>query len=303
MCCNPGIIAPILIGLDVEWNWGTVLVLAIVSAVVALRIWERAIRVRAHAWPVAQGVIDSASVQKSSSKRTRWVVRLNYSFAAFGMRYTGRYSRIFFYEDDAEECQRAFQGSSVLVHHSPRWPALSLMLDDDVDRLLQSRPPEAPPLPPEALQAVGVPWLKKLLAYPLMAFAAAGFVLSLYVHIASWFGRIVLPESWFLLLHLGIFVVFVPALLLMPQQSKRRHGQNQMPALLGKLMTVTLVYALANFALFMVTTATQHNHPTPAVEWRGFSGHWMVFYLWSFAFLYAGVHPKQPQPANPPSLN
>jgi hypothetical protein len=269
----------------------------LVFLIVVLRVWERGVLTRARGWPVAQGPIDSVSIQKYSSKqRTRWVTRLNYSFAAFGKRYTGRYSRTFAYQDEAEDYQRRLQERSIPVHHSSRWPALSLVLDDDVDRLLQSYPAQPSTPPFDAWQPVKTSWWKKVVGYPLMIYAAAGFSLSLYVHIASWFGRVVLPQSSFFLLHVGIFVAFFPALLLTPKSGKRRRDdQDRMPVPLARLMKVSLIYAVANFAVFMISVARHDRELAPAVQWRGFSGHWMAFYLWSFAFLYAALHPRQSQ--------
>jgi len=47
---------------------------------------------------------------------------------------------------------------------------------------------------------------------------------------------------------------------------------------------------MLNFAIFILRTADQQQHGAP--PWRGFSGHWMLFYLVSIAMLYLGTHPK-----------
>ena len=208
--------------------------------------------------------------------------------------YIGRVSKRFRYLDDAEEWVRDLQGRALPVHYSPLWPGLSRVLDEDLATLHNSRLPQAPAAVLEATEAANVSLFRKVLAYPFMALAAAGFCLSVYVHLGSLLGKIVLPESWFTVMQVGVFVAFFPALLLLPKQKiRRRSDVPSTPGFLGSLMIATLAYALANFAIFMVTLARHHNQTTRLMEWRGFSGHWMLFYSWSFAFLYAAAHPAR----------
>jgi hypothetical protein len=226
-----------------------------------------------------------------------WMARLDYSFSVRERRYTGRYSRKLSYQDDAEEFIRDLQGKQLLIHHSPRWPVLSMAFQDDVEALLLTRTPEPPADPGRvAPQPKPVPLPKKLLAYPLMLFALVGFLTSLYVHIGTWFGQILLPEVWQLRLHIGIFVPFLAAILLAPRKPRRRRdGGFALDGFVGAAMIVVFVYAMANFVLFLLNTALNHSHATRLQEWRGFSGHWMLFYFWSFGFLYTAVQPAPPR--------
>ena len=55
-------------------------------------------------------------------------------------------------------------------------------------------------------------------------------------------------------------------------------------------------YAIVNFALFFLRTSGQPHPPPPDSVWRGFSGHWMLFYcagltVATTAFLH-GVEPS-----------
>ena len=51
-----------------------------------------------------------------------------------------------------------------------------------------------------------------------------------------------------------------------------------------------LVYAGINFAIFMYNVQTGKVAATPEpMEWRGFSGHWMIFYFAAFAILYSAA--------------
>lgn len=173
-------------------------------------------------------------------------------------------------------------------------PALSLILDDDLEPLLNSSPPE-PAQPADLPGVASVPWTRKLIAYPCMAIAAAGFLVSLYVHVASWTGRIVLPQTWFLGLQVGAFVPFVAALILTPK-TRRRGEVSRVPDALGKQMIATLAYWFFNLALLLFASAGHHGKADDLHEWRGFSAVWMFFYSWSFAFLYADLRrPSNPQ--------
>ena len=48
-------------------------------------------------------------------------------------------------------------------------------------------------------------------------------------------------------------------------------------------------YAAVNFLLYMTTVGFGHAGDPTAQDWRGFSGHWMVFYSASLAILYSAA--------------
>ena len=148
----------------------------------------------------------------------------------------------------------------------------------------------------------------------LIAIAAlVGFVLSLAVHISALSGIDVsahLPFVW--LLHVGIFVVFVPFVL----SSRKYLGTKPtfsevraaFPGWAIAVFIAIFAYALVNFLIFMA--ATEGGSPSirdgkyvldshgkvirelteaeyfsfKANELRGFSGHWLVFYFAPFAY-------------------
>lgn len=141
---------------------------------VLLGVAERIIRGRAVSWPVAEGKIDSAPIEEFKGKRHHWTVRLNYSFLVYGKRYTGRYSRRFDYEDEAQSWAHHLQGKTVLVRHSPKWPPLSLILDGDLESVLNPSPPE-PAQPADLPGVASVSLTKKLLAYPVWRLPPRGF--------------------------------------------------------------------------------------------------------------------------------
>ena len=124
------------------------------------------------------------------------------------------------------------------------------------------------------------------LLLPLMAYAALGLLLSLVVHVLSFVGIQAGGTGLFFALHVGIFPLWLPVMLLANKMSGGARRNFWKAALSGcpvwmKYMTYGFfIYALVNFALFvvMMPTGKQNGGAPPASVWHGFSGHWMAFY-------------------------
>jgi len=154
-----------------------------------------------------------------------------------------------------------------------------------------------------------------------LGFAAlTGLVLSAIAHVCALAGIDVaerVPSVW--LLHVGIFLVFFPLVFSSRKVFGKRPSLADMRALVpGRVYAVGLaifIYAMVNFALFLVATeggnpaieAGQYvlkNHgrlireltfaeyeALRANELRGFSGHWLFFYFVPFAYFMFGKRP------------
>jgi len=98
-------------------------------------------------------------------------------------------------------------------------------------------------------------------------------------------------------LHIGIFVVWIPTVLLARRFTR---GVNRKDfwkiALIGcpkwmrQALYVIFGYAILNFLYFFAMTVNRppsRGGDTPPEVVRGFSGHWMVFYGAAFATLYS----------------
>jgi len=146
----------------------------------------------------------------------------------------------------------------------------------------------------------------KALLYPFVLLSAVGLVLSLIVHTASLLGQPNPLGSAAWGLHIGIFIVWLPAVLV-AQRHTRDFKQKDFwkAALRGcpkwmRGMTVAFfVYALVNFAIFF-TSSLDQGSSDPAQEaavFRGFSGHWMAFYSAALAILYSAtrIHAVDPK--------
>jgi hypothetical protein len=128
---------------------------------------------------------------------------------------------------------------------------------------------------------------------PLFMFiAGAGFCLSLIAHLLALFGVAMSGGGIVWMLHVGIFVVWIPAILASKGKLRGIQRKDHMEAMMRdcprwmrRAVTIIFVYALLNFALFMLSTAGHakpHGAAPPSVI-RGFSGHWMLFYSMAFA--------------------
>jgi len=283
-----------------SWPWFFYPALAAMIGIWAKQFHEWQKRRKSSAWPTATGRIEAAEVpaQKkilgltlSPAKRRPCPAELRYSYLLQGQNYSGTSRRDLPDLDAANDFVRDLQGLPVTVRYDPEKPSTSVLLDDAVEALLEARPPGPPVKDP-------VPgWLKPLL-WPCIVLSLVGLVLSMWVHFGALFGRQVAPSEYFWILHMGIFVVFFPAVLVSQKQAKKwrinRSWRDMFPGAprwVNTMVGVFFVYALINFAIFMfyAPTGTQHGPETPPEVWRGFSGHWMLFYSAAFGMLYSAA--------------
>jgi hypothetical protein len=163
--------------------------------------------------------------------------------------------------------------------------------------------------------------MRKFLFY----FALTGYLLGLIVHLLSLADIDILSNFPFIwLLHLGIFVVWIPTVfeIRKRQQLEQKHSLtknnplsffklmfSRTPKWLTIVAIVGFIYAIINFSLvFLSQTGTpdikdgqyilqnrgqliriiteQEYHHYQANEARGFSGHWIAFYGIALAVLF-----------------
>ncbi len=159
--------------------------------------------------------------------------------------------------------------------------------------------------------------MKKILFF----FAAAGWAVSLVTNILTWFDVDVQHYVPYIsLLHVGIFVVWVPAILGLKkkqqadgvvgkQGSSLKSAMAATPKWMSTIAMAGFVYAFINFGIFMLSeqgeaairnghfvlethghfvrdlTEKEYRHLLPN-DTRGFSGHWVLFYGFAAAVLY-----------------
>jgi hypothetical protein len=146
----------------------------------------------------------------------------------------------------------------------------------------------------------------QVLLYPFVVLSALGLVASVIVHLLAHLGYAPLGQGTFIL-HIGIFVVWFPAVLsimrtrvvrLYTSMNPRAGWRTWQQIVRGSpqwMQWMTLgffIYGFANFFLFFALGGSARlpqgspNSPTPIV---GFSGHWMIFYSAALTILYSAV--------------
>ena len=137
-------------------------------------------------------------------------------------------------------------------------------------------------------------WIRPFLPV-FIAISAVGLILSLWVHLGAVMGQRVAPEAFFWILHIGIFIVWFPAVFLAQKLVRNVNRKDFWKAVLKDaplwmryMIYGFLGYAIVNFLFFMVNAPGGGSGANPhAAVWRGFSGHWMVFYSAALAILYS----------------
>lgn len=280
------------------WPWMFWVWAAFALAGLAKPAWSWLRRKRAAGWPVAEGRIESVEITKPSfsftTKRGYYVAELGYSYSVAGTPYSGRYRREFPTEHEAEEFVRDLKGKPVAVHCNSTSPSGSALLEPDVEGLLQHRAPA----PFESLaQANSVPqWIRPFL-WVFVLISGIGLVVSLWVHLGAVMGRRVVPEAFFWMLHVGIFVVWFPTILVAQRLVGNVNRKDlwkvvlkDSPGWMRYMVYGFFGYAILNFLFFMTKAPSGSSGNPPAVVWRGFSGHWMAFYSAALAVLYSAAH-------------
>jgi hypothetical protein len=139
-----------------------------------------------------------------------------------------------------------------------------------------------------------------VLLIPFMLVAAVGLALSVAAHCMSLAGIAIPGGGLVWALHVGIFIVWIPAVLVSLRSSRQMNRKDfwktalaGCPVWMRRSFYGLFIYAIINFAIFMATTVNQPKPqmgPAPPSVIRGFSGHWMVFYGAAFVLLYSRIN-------------
>lgn len=95
-------------------------------------------------------------------------------------------------------------------------------------------------------------------------------------------------------LHVGIFVVWLPAVLVaqrlskeFPQKDMWKATLRGCPPWMRKTLYILFVYAFLGFFAFIALDASSGKEASTV---RGFSGHWLIFYFAAYAILYSAIN-------------
>jgi hypothetical protein len=284
-----------------SWPWFVFVWLAFTAAGFAKPLWRRLKRNKAQGWSLAPGRIESVDARQpkvlfffapSKDSSANHLAELKYSYSVAGNSFTGHYEREFPTEWEAWDFLRDLQGKSVTVLINPHNPASSTLSESAVETLLQTRPQISEDELVAANSASSIPlWWEPFLPI-FVALSAVGFVVSLWVHIGSMMGR-VLPQGFFFLLHVGIFVVWFPAVFVARQKVGNLNRKDfwkrvlrGAPDWMRYFIYGLFVYTFVDLFLSKAHTPAGEGQFNPST-WRQFSAAWMVFYAAAFAILYA----------------
>ena len=237
----------------------------------------------------------STSFRGRSAKH---IANLGYSYSVAGTNYSGTYKRGFEVEEEAWEFVRGLKGGVVTVQYNPKKPSASALSEQSVETLQQTRPPASVTDSTQFAAADSVPSYLRPFIWFFVALSTIGLLVSLYVHLGAVMGRSVAPGAFFWILHMGIFIVWIPTVLV----AKQRVGSTRRKDFWKRVLTGSpewmrymvygfLGYAMVNFGLFMLKAPSGDTGTNPPAEvWRGFSGHWMAFYSAALAILYSAAN-------------
>ena len=289
------------------WPWLVYFWLAASAVGYAKPVWRWLRRNRATSWPSSEGRIELVDVDKKKwfsqymsfrGRTAKYIAELGYSYSVAGATYTGAYERDFEVEEEAWEFARDLKGGVVTVQYNPMKPSVSILSEQSIETLQRTRPPAPFTELTQIANTDSVPRLLRPFIWVFVALSAVGLFVSLYVHLGAVMGRRVAPEAFFWILHMGIFVVWFPAVLVAKQRvgsTRRKDFWKRVlegsPEWMRYLVYGFLGYAMVNFGLFMLKAPTGSTGSNPPAEvWRGFSGHWMAFYSAALAILYSAAH-------------
>lgn len=268
---------------------------------------------QAKSWPTTSGHIDSAFIDEpkkflglalSSGNSRTYNAALAYSYNLSGDVFHGKYQRSCDSEAEAQEFLRGLEGQTIPVQYNSSRPVRSMLLEENVEALLRNCPPGPDTVDP--LKNSIPDWLKPFVGF-LALLSLVGLFLSLWVHVGALFGRRVAPEYFFWGLHIGIFVVFLPATFLAQKRvgsTKRKDFWKLVtkgsPDGVRYLLYFFFAYAFVNFFVSFLQMPTGKQVGLSALTWRLFSGHWMVFYFAAFVMLSSARRAFRPSDGGPP---
>ena len=286
------------------WPWFVYLWIVLLFAGWLKPAWRWLQRRRAANWPTAEGHIESAEVIQrktnlfSRSRSSPYVAELGYSYSIAGGANAGRYRRDFPTNEEAREFVRDLKGKPLAIHYNPDKPSNSCLSETSLEMLLRSR---AQVLAAESYTpGDSVPAPNSRFLWAFVWISAAGLVISMWVHLGALKGRRVAPEAFFGILQVGIFVVWLPAMITALGVAGRTNRRDfwtvvlkGSPAWMRYMVFGFMGYAFINFLLSMPTAHESSNGANSLEVWRGFSGGWMAFYFAAFAILYTAARAKQ----------
>lgn len=295
------------------WPWTAYIWIAFALLPLARPIWRWFQRRRAETWPAAQGRVESTEANRGktflATSSSALTTSFNYSYEVGGTRYFGTYKKQFGTLEESEDFLRDLIGKELRIQYNSENPSHSYILDSSINSLLATRiPTDTSALETHRYRNPLPLWFNRSL--PLFeVLAIIGFVLSVVVNVGVMTSRWS-PPNYFWALHGGIFLVFLPAILVAQKQVgsiQRRDYWNVVlkgaPEWMRYFLYALFVYAFVVGLPDWFRPWTQATRPSSTPhqssvfgDWTVFSAVWMGFYWGSFVILYAAIRQDQLRP-------
>jgi len=285
------------------WPWIFYVWLALLVGGWLLSSWRWLKRRRAAGWPIADGRIEWTEVTKPTfsftTKRGYYVAQVGYSYSVAGSSNSGLYKREFPAEPAADDFVRDLKGKAVTVRYSLSKPSVSMLLEPDIEAVLQNRSSSGDA---QSVTRTAIPeWLRPFI-WVFVWLSGIGLLVSLWVHVGALMGRGVPSVFW--VLHVGIFVVWFPAVLVAQRLVGNANRKDfwkvvlkGAPDWVRYMMYALFAYEFVNFMISMGQSSSGIRHATTsAADLRVFSGMWMVFYSAALAILYSAAKTMDSSP-------
>jgi hypothetical protein len=235
-----------------------------------------------------------------SGNQPIYAAELDYSYSVAGRFEGGRYKREFATEREADEFLRDLKGKPVEVRYDPDKPSRSSLPESVIEELLRNRAPASDAQFWSDPYGTYLPKWSRPFLWLFVCIAALGLAVSLCIHMGTLMGRRVAPVEFLILMQVGIFVVWFPAVMAAQHLVGNPSRRDFWKAVLKgspEWMRYVVYLLIANAALgslpFMRLPRSESIGVNPSPEmWRGFSGVWMVFYSAAFAILYSAAHAR-----------
>jgi hypothetical protein len=269
-------------------------------------IWRWFRRRRAETWPSTQGRVESTAIKERQLFRSRTssssIASFKYSYEVGGNKYAGTFEKQFGTNEESEDFLRDLIGKDVTVQYNPERPSRSFVLDSAIKSLLSSRTPSA--ASPLEIHRYFNPlpiWLTRVLPV-FEGLAIIGFILSVMVNVGALTSRWT-PPNYFWVLHVGIFVVFFPAIFVAQKRVGSTHRKdfwkvvlNGAPDWMKYFLYAVFAYAAAIGVPSWIRAVQQTSGPPRSSgfnDWTEFSVVWMVFYWASFTIFYSAMREER----------
>jgi hypothetical protein len=280
----------------IVWVWAGFLLLGWIAP-----LWKWFQRDRVKSWPAASGYVESIgepeprkflglTIPQTSSQG---ILEIHYSYSALGQSFRGRHKLDSSSKFNPDEFTNRLVRSPVLVQYHPEKPSISALLDSSIEALLRQAPPPSQEEEKRIRAAHEIPAIYRPWLQPLMYLALAGFLISLWINIACVLGKQIPSDAPLFLMHIGIFVVFIPATLtgqkMLGGKLRRDFWKAVMkdaPEAYYYLFYIIFAYSWLTgvYAFFSGFPGNgQPSTPSSGQDWLVFSGVWMIFYYASFA--------------------